>query len=91
MRCAADVGVRNPSAAADRWYPAMQRLRAGDGFVTVDEAATTADNGRDVFAEPLAPGEQRVARLWFTLPTGARADVLELRSGAFANGVRVDV
>ena len=91
VRCAADVGVRNPSAAADRWYPAMQRMRAGDEFVTVDEAATTADNGRDVFAEPLAPGEQRVARLWFTLPTGARADLLELRSGAFANGVRVDV
>jgi hypothetical protein len=90
-RCAADVGVRNPSAAADRWYPAMQRMRAGADFVTVDEAATTAVNGRDVFAAPLAPGEQRVARLWFTLPNRARADVLELRSGAFSNGVRVDI
>ena len=91
VRCAADVGVRNPSAAADRWHPAMQRVRFGDDFVTVDEAATAAANGRDVFAEPLAPGGQRVARLWFTLPARARADVLELRSGAFANGVRVDI
>jgi hypothetical protein len=89
-RCTADVGVHNPTAAADRWYPSMQRVRYGDDFVAVDEAATLESNGRDVFAEPLGPGEHRLARLSFVLPNRARGDVLELRSGAFAGGVRVD-
>lgn len=89
-RCAADVGVTNPTGAPAPWYPAMQRVTYGDAFVPVDEPATLEANGRDVFADPVAPGEQRFVRLWFALPPGVPAEVLELRSGAFANGVRVD-
>jgi hypothetical protein len=89
-RCAADVGATNPSSAPELWYPAMQRITHPGGFVPVDEPATLSENGRDVFAGPLSPGERRFARLWFVLPPDVPAEILELRSGAFANGVRVD-
>jgi hypothetical protein len=93
QRCTAVVGLANRSGTAEYWHPHLQRLTvAGDLPVHTDEMATRAANGgRDVFAAPLAPGDQRLAQLTWAIPAGATATTVELHSGAFANGVRVRV
>jgi hypothetical protein len=91
-RCVAVVGVTNPNAQPERWYPAMQRLETGDGGrVPVDEAATAVANGTDVFADPLPAGGTLLTQLMFALPPGAAAARLELHSGAFSEGVRIQI
>jgi hypothetical protein len=90
-RCVAVVGATNRLSGEERWYGVLQRLATADGgWVPLDDAATAAANGgRDVFAGALQPGGKVLAQLVFTLPAGQAATELELRSGAFADGVRV--
>jgi hypothetical protein len=91
-QCTTVVGVTNPGGAAERWYPAMQRLETADGgWVPVDEAATVTANGADLFGDPLPPGGTVLAQLVFNLPPGSAATRLELRSGAFSEGARVQI
>jgi hypothetical protein len=87
------VGALNRSSAEERWYAVLQRLATSDGGrVPVDEAATAAANGgRDVFAGALQPGGKLLAQLVFAVPAGQAATALELRSGAFAEGARVEI
>ena len=88
--CTAVVGLTNPESAPERWYPQMQRLRAGGAWVQTDDAATrVANSGRDVFAELVAPGHRVLAQLVWTVPDGATPTAIELRSGAFAQGATV--
>ncbi|GAA1877327.1 hypothetical protein [Asanoa iriomotensis] len=93
QRCTAVVGLTNRSTTPEFWHPHLQRLAvAGDLAVHTDEMATRAANGgRDVFAAPLAPGDQRLAQVSWAIPAGATPTMIELHSGAFANGVRVRV
>ncbi|MEV0714182.1 hypothetical protein [Asanoa sp. NPDC050611] len=93
QRCTAVVGLTNRSATAEYWHPHLQRLAtAGGQEVHTDEMATRAVNGgRDVFAAPVAPGDQRLAQVTWAIPASATPDTVELHSGAFANGVRVRV
>lgn len=91
-QCVAVVGVTNPNDQPERWYPAMQRLETGDGgWVPVDEDATAVANATDVFADPIPPGGTRLTQLVFTLPPGVAVARLALRSGAFSEGVRVQI
>jgi len=69
-------------------YRSMQRVYTSDTtWVEPDAAATQQVNGRDVFADPLSPGADRLMALRFTLPAGAQPEWLELHDGAFAGGV----
>ncbi|MFC7547578.1 hypothetical protein [Plantactinospora sp. GCM10030261] len=89
--CTLTVGVRNVSDRGQRWYAELQRAYLADGnWVTVDEAATRgANRGHDLFAEPVPPGERRLAPLVFAA-TPSPPTTFELRSAVFSAGVRVD-
>ncbi|MGK5672100.1 hypothetical protein ACSNOB_04535 [Micromonospora sp. URMC 106] len=92
-QCQATVGVRNLTPEQQSWHGRLQRAYLPDGnFVTTDEQATRAANqGRDVFAQPMAAGSRAVLPLVFTVDGQAPPEQLELRSGVFSAGVRVDV
>ncbi|MFI5485399.1 hypothetical protein [Micromonospora echinaurantiaca] len=92
-RCQATVGVRNVSPEQQSWHGRLQRAYLPDGnFVSTDELATRAANqGRDVFARPVAAGTRMVLPLVFTVTGRQPPTQLELRSGVFSAGVRVDV
>ncbi|MEU4782935.1 hypothetical protein AB0G13_34630, partial [Micromonospora sp. NPDC023633] len=92
-QCEATVGVRNLTPEQQSWHGRLQRAYLPDGnFVSTDEQATRAANqGRDVFAQPMAAGSRAVLPLVFTVDGQAPPEQLELRSGVFSAGVRVDV
>ncbi|MEW2374571.1 hypothetical protein AB0883_00490 [Micromonospora sp. NPDC047812] len=92
-QCEATVGVRNLTPEQQSWHGRLQRAYLPDGnFVSTDEQATrTANQGRDVFAQPMAAGSRTVLPLVFTVDGQAPPEQLELRSGVFSAGVRVDV
>ncbi|RGC69928.1 hypothetical protein C5N14_05825 [Micromonospora sp. MW-13] len=92
-QCQATVGVRNVTPQQQTWHGQMQRAYLPGGtWVSTDETATRlANQGRDVFAQPLAAGSRLVLPLVFTVDGPARPKQLELRSGVFSAGVRVDV
>ncbi|MGN9765821.1 hypothetical protein ACTMS2_11690 [Micromonospora sp. SD12] len=92
-QCQATVGVRNLTPEQQSWHGRLQRAYLPDGnFVSTDEQATRAANqGRDVFAQPMAAGSRAVLPLVFTVDGKAPPQQLELRSGVFSAGVRVDV
>lgn len=91
--CAATVGVHNRTPEQQSWHGQLQRAYLADGnFVNTDEPATRRVNqGRDVFAKPLAGGSRMVLPLVFRVPGQQPPTQLELRSGVFSAGVRVDV
>ncbi|GAA2707626.1 hypothetical protein ACFY2R_12660 [Micromonospora olivasterospora] len=92
-QCQATIGVRNVTPQQQTWHGQMQRAYLPGGtWVSTDEAATRlANQGRDVFAQPLAAGTRMVLPLVFTVGGTAQPEQLELRSGVFSAGVRVDV
>ncbi|NJP30860.1 hypothetical protein [Micromonospora thermarum] len=92
-QCAATVGVRNLTPEQQTWHGRLQRAYLADGnFVSTDEQATRRANlGRDVFARPMAAGSRTVLPLVFTVNGREPPTQLELRSGVFSAGVRVDV
>ncbi|WP_229399431.1 hypothetical protein [Micromonospora okii] len=92
-QCHATVGVRNLTPQQQTWHGQMQRAYLpGGAWVSTDEPATRlANQGRDVFAQPLAAGTRLVLPLVFTVDGRDRPEQLELRSGVFSAGVRVDV
>ncbi|WP_320065149.1 hypothetical protein [Micromonospora sp. RTGN7] len=92
-QCQATVGVRNVSEQQQTWHGQMQRAYLPNGtWVSTDETATRlANEGRDVFSQPLAAGARMVLPLVFTVDGTAQPQQLELRSGVFSAGVRVDV
>ncbi|PZF83963.1 hypothetical protein [Micromonospora endophytica] len=92
-QCQATVGVRNVTPEHQSWHGKLQRAYLPNGnWVTTDESATRrANQGRDVFAEPMAAGSRMVLPLVFTVNGRAAPERLELRSGVFSAGVRVDV
>ncbi|WP_189043225.1 hypothetical protein [Micromonospora sonchi] len=92
-RCQATVGVRNVTPEHQSWHGKLQRAYLPNGnWVTTDESATRqANQGRDVFAEPMAAGSRMVLPLVFTVNGRAAPERLELRSGVFSAGVRVDM
>ncbi|PZF84911.1 hypothetical protein [Micromonospora deserti] len=92
-QCQATVGVRNVTPEQQSWHGRLQRAYLPDGnFVSTDEQATRAANqGRDVFAQPMAAGSRMVLPLVFTVDGRDPPKQLELRSGVFSAGVRVDV
>jgi hypothetical protein len=92
-QCQATVGVRNVTPEQQVWHGQLQRAYLPGGtFVNTDETATRlANQGRDVFAEPVAAGSRLVLPLIFTVKNGEPPKQLELRSGVFSAGVRVDV
>jgi hypothetical protein len=92
-RCHATVGVRNLTPEQQTWHGQMQRAYLSSGnWVSTDEAATRqANQGRDVFGQPIAAGTRLVLPLVFTVDGAQRPKQLELRSGVFSAGVRVDV
>ncbi|SCG57506.1 hypothetical protein [Micromonospora halophytica] len=92
-RCQATVGVRNVTPEQQTWHGELQRayLRGGN-WVTADADATRLANlGRDVFAQPVAANSRLVLPLVFTMNGAQKPEQLELRSGVFSAGVRVDV
>lgn len=92
-QCQATVGVRNVTPERQAWHGQLQRAYLPDGnWVNTDENATRAANqGRDVFAEPVAAGNRLVLPLVFTVAGQEPPTLLELRSGVFSAGVRVAV
>ncbi|TDB70627.1 hypothetical protein [Micromonospora sp. KC723] len=92
-RCQATVGVRNVTPEQQVWHGELQRAYLpGGNWVSTDQDATRRVNlGRDVFAQPLAAGSRVVLPLVFTLTGPQQPEQLELRSGVFSAGVRVDV
>ncbi|MEU6205361.1 hypothetical protein ABZ814_17475 [Micromonospora musae] len=92
-QCQATVGVRNLTPEHQAWHGELQRAYLPGGrFVTTDEPATRMANlGRDVFAQPLAAGSRVVLPLVFSVDGREPPKQLELRSGVFSPGVRVDV
>ncbi|XBP91336.1 hypothetical protein VK199_16865 [Micromonospora sp. CCTCC AA 2012012] len=91
-QCQATVGVRNLTPEEQTWHGQLQRAYLpGGNWVSTDEDATRLANlGRDVFAQPVAAGTRVVLPLVFS--TGSTPPrQLELRSGVFSAGVRVDV
>ncbi|GIF77297.1 hypothetical protein [Asanoa siamensis] len=93
QRCTAVVGVTKHSAAPEHWHPYLQRLAvAGGQPVATDVMATRAANGgKNVFDAPVVPGHRVLTQLTWAVPAGAEPATLELRSGAFAQGVRVSL
>ncbi|WP_433537419.1 hypothetical protein ACQPZK_06480 [Micromonospora sp. CA-249363] len=91
--CQATVGVRNLSGAQQPWHGELQRAYLpGNRWVSTDESATRAANlGRDVFANPVAAGSRVVLPLVFTVDGRDPPRQLELRSGVFSAGVRVQM
>ncbi|MEU5674686.1 hypothetical protein ABZ749_31040 [Micromonospora sp. NPDC047753] len=92
-RCEATVGVRNVTGDHQPWHSELQRAYLPDGrWVSTDESATrTANLGRDVFADPMAAGTRMVLPLVFTVDGRDPPQQLELRSGVFSAGVRVQM
>ncbi|PWR10266.1 hypothetical protein DKT68_09535, partial [Micromonospora acroterricola] len=92
-RCQATVGVRNVTGDQQPWHGQLQRAYLPGGrWVSTDEPATRAANlGRDVFADPMAAGSRVVLPLVFTVDGRDPPRQLELRSGVFSAGVRVDM
>ncbi|SIN37566.1 hypothetical protein [Micromonospora cremea] len=92
-RCQATVGVRNVTGDQQPWHGQLQRAYLPGGrWVSTDEPATRAANlGRDVFADPVAAGSRVVLPLVFTVDGRDPPRQLELRSGVFSAGVRVDM
>ncbi|MFC4021368.1 hypothetical protein ACFOW4_25990 [Micromonospora sp. GCM10011542] len=92
-RCQATVGVRNVTGEQQPWHGKLQRAYLPGGrFVSTDEPATRVANlGRDVFADPVAAGSRVVLPLVFTVDGRDQPRQLELRSGVFSAGVRVDM
>ncbi|MEH0933542.1 hypothetical protein V6U80_00005, partial [Micromonospora sp. CPCC 205543] len=92
-RCQATVGVRNVTPEQQTWHGQLQRAYLpGGNWVSTDEDATRLANlGRDVFAHPVSAGSRVVLPLVFTLRGAQQPKQLELRSGVFSAGVRVDV
>lgn len=92
-RCLATVGVRNLTPEQQTWHGQLQRAYLPGGtWVSTDEDATRLANlGRDVFAQPVAAGTRVVLPLVFSTGSSAAPRQLELRSGVFSAGVRVDV
>ncbi|MEV4709927.1 hypothetical protein [Micromonospora sp. NPDC049374] len=92
-QCQATVGVRNLTPEHQSWHGKLQRAYLANGnWVTTDEPATRqANQGRDVFADPVAAGSRVVLPLVFTINGREAPQRLELRSGVFSAGVRVDV
>ncbi|MDG4820688.1 hypothetical protein O7635_02330 [Asanoa sp. WMMD1127] len=93
QRCTAVVGLTNHRPAPEHWHPHLQRLAvAGSPPLSTDVIATrVANGGRDVFAAPVVPGHRLLAQLVWSVPAGAAPDQLELHSGAFAAGTRVNL
>ncbi|WP_433356689.1 hypothetical protein ACQPYV_06790 [Micromonospora saelicesensis] len=92
-RCEATVGVRNVTGDHQPWHSELQRAYLPGGrWVSADESATrTANLGRDVFADPMAAGTRMVLPLVFTVDGREPPQQLELRSGVFSAGVRVQM
>ncbi|MGC4836149.1 hypothetical protein ACLQ3D_16770 [Micromonospora vinacea] len=92
-RCEATVGVRNVTGDHQPWHSELQRAYLPGGrWVSTDESATrTANLGRDVFADPMAAGTRMVLPLVFTVDGRDPPRQLELRSGVFSAGVRVQM
>ncbi|PWR17132.1 hypothetical protein DKT69_01930, partial [Micromonospora sicca] len=92
-QCQATVGVRNLTPEQQTWHGQLQRAYLpGGNWVSTDETATRVANlGRDVFAQPVAGGSRVVLPLVFTVSGSQPPKQLELRSGVFSAGVRVDV
>ncbi|WP_091435455.1 hypothetical protein [Micromonospora yangpuensis] len=92
-RCQATVGVRNLTPEQQVWHGQLQRAYLPGGtWASADLLATQAANqGRDVFAAPVAAGSRVVLPLVFSVAGREPPTHLELRSGVFSAGVRVDV
>ncbi|MEU0150787.1 hypothetical protein [Micromonospora fulviviridis] len=92
-QCLATVGVRNLTPGEQTWHGQLQRAYLpGGNWVAADENATRVANlGRDVFAQPVAAGSRVLLPLVFTVHGDDPPKQLELRSGVFSAGVRVDV
>ncbi|MFI7607564.1 LPXTG cell wall anchor domain-containing protein [Micromonospora sp. NPDC049366] len=92
-QCQATVGVRNLTPEHQAWHGQLQRAYLPGGrWVGVDEEATRRANlGRDVFAQPVAAGSRVVLPLVFTVDGQDPPQQLELRSGVFSAGVRVNM
>ncbi|MGY0003599.1 hypothetical protein [Micromonospora sp. I033] len=92
-QCLATVGVRNLTPGEQTWHGQLQRAYLpGGNWVATDESATRVANlGRDVFAQPVAAGSRVLLPLVFTVHGDDPPKQLELRSGVFSAGVRVDV
>ncbi|WBC09857.1 hypothetical protein [Micromonospora sp. WMMA1947] len=91
--CLATVGVRNLTNEEQTWHGQLQRAYLPSGnWVAADEDATRVANlGRDVFSQPVAAGRRVLLPLVFTMRGDEPPKRLELRSGVFSAGVRVDV
>lgn len=91
--CLATVGVRNLTNEDQTWHGQLQRAYLPSGnWVAADEDATRVANlGRDVFSQPVAAGRRVLLPLVFTMRGDEPPKLLELRSGVFSAGVRVDV
>ncbi|MFI7329868.1 hypothetical protein [Micromonospora aurantiaca (nom. illeg.)] len=91
--CLATVGVRNLTTEDQTWHGQLQRAYLPSGnWVAADEDATRVANlGRDVFSQPVAAGRRVLLPLVFTMRGDEPPKRLELRSGVFSAGVRVDV
>ncbi|MEV4622632.1 hypothetical protein AB0J74_28460 [Asanoa sp. NPDC049573] len=91
QRCTAVVGLTNYGPAPEYWHGSLQRLgnTAGDPLGTDAIATRVANGGRDVFDKPVVPGHRLIAQLVWSIPAAATPTTMELRSGAFAQGVRI--
>ncbi|NES35682.1 hypothetical protein G3554_05795, partial [Micromonospora sp. PPF5-17] len=92
-QCLATIGVRNLTPDEQTWHGQLQRAYLpGGNWVPADEDATQVANlGQDVFAKPVAAGSRVLLPLVFTMHGTDPPKQLELRSGVFSAGVRVDV
>ncbi|MFE9690402.1 hypothetical protein [Micromonospora sp. NPDC005806] len=92
-QCLATVGVRNLTPGEQTWHGQLQRayLPGGNWVATDEDATRVANLGQDVFAQPVAAGKRVLLPLVFTLHGDDPPKQLELRSGVFSAGVRVDV
>jgi hypothetical protein len=91
--CTVDAQLHNTTDTPQFVYAGMQRVYTSDTeWVTPDPAATAQLNGGlDAFVDPLPPGGRRLVAMRFALPPGAAATRVELREGAFARGVYLDL
>ncbi|MBO4209586.1 hypothetical protein [Micromonospora echinofusca] len=92
-QCEATVGVRNLTSEKQPWHGQLQRAYLPGGtWVGVDETATRlANQGRDVFGTPVPAGGRLLAPLVFTVDGPNPPSQLELRSGVFSAGVRINL
>ncbi|MEH1014525.1 hypothetical protein V6U90_15620 [Micromonospora sp. CPCC 206060] len=92
-QCEAIIGVRNLTSEKQPWHGQLQRAYLPGGtWVGVDETATRiANQGRDVFDTPVPAGGRLLAPLVFTVDGPHQPSQLELRSGVFSAGVRINL